>query len=217
MSPRISDDLVRELSSGLEPVRRIPPLRAVLAGTFALAALGAGLRLALTGGPRPDLFAMLTGALPFPALAAALTLVGVGGLLALAAGSVPGRERLARAGAALLVAAAVGALAAAAPAGWRGPTGADLRCLCASLLAAIPAAFAGIAFARRAAPRRPRAMVALAAAGAAGLGGLAVHASCPSPELAHWVLGHASAPLAAALLAAPLALAVARRGGAAPR
>jgi hypothetical protein len=52
-----------------------------------------------------------------------------------------------------------------------------------------------------AAPRRPFSAGLLGVAGAVALGAIAMHASCPNDGAAHWIMGHAMAPLFAALLA----------------
>jgi hypothetical protein len=211
---RGTDDLIRELASGLAPVRRIPRLRGVLALAAALAFAAALVQLALAGGVRSDLVALLRHDAWFCAIAAALALVAVGAPLAATAASVPGRDAARRAGLVALAAAlAVTAVALlfAAPGAPRGFASNDVRCLVrAALIAAAPAA-ALVLFATRALPHTPLLVSAFGVAAGGAFGALAMHATCPSPDPSHWGWGHAFAPIAAVLVIAPLAWLVLRR------
>jgi len=211
---RGTDDLIRELASGLAPVRRIPRLRGVLVLAAALAFAAALVQLAVAGGVRSDLIARLRHDAWFCAIAAALALVAVGAPLAATAASVPGRETARRAGlvalAAGLAVAAV-ALLFAAPGTPRGFASNDVRCLVrAALIAAAPAA-ALLLFAARALPRAPFLLSAFGVAAGGGFGALAMHAICPSPDPSHWGWAHAFAPIAIVLVITPIAGYVLRR------
>jgi len=212
------EEQIRELAQGLEPVRPIPPLRAVLT-----ASVGAGLvALAvhwLFGGPGLRTDGSAVSGLPYLATLAGLVVTAVGALGAAFAAVVPGREAAARLGA--LVAAA--GLMLALTGGLRGVAGGYdalsageltdcLDCMGRALvLGAAPLCLA-CAFIVYAAVRLPGAAAALAVAGGMALGAAAVHATCPSDSPMHWLLAHSLAPVAATvLLAAPLAALLARR------
>lgn len=197
---RDADRLIEQLSRELAPVRRIPRLRSAASVVLLGAALVALALLALQGA-RPGLIPF---ALPLEssAILAGLLLVGLGGTAAALGGSVPGRERVARAGSAGLAA----GLLLAAGAGFSlllharglarlGLDWSGLQCLLrAGTLALVPALLLA-GFVRWAAPARPLAALAAAAGGALGFGAVAVHLSCPSDEPVHLAAFHALAPV----------------------
>ncbi len=212
MTERSSEALLRELARGLEPVRRIPRLRAGLAAALGLWLVALAAHQAL-GFPSPRLDAGAWRSLSFLAVLAGLALLAGGGVLAALAAAVPGREHLGRAargGALLGLALAAGAAATAAGGGLAaglGPAfGTSAGCLLRAAALGLAPALAAAVFAARALPRRPLLTAAIAGLGGVGLGALAVHLSCAEGNALHVLLGHALAPLlAAALLALPLA------------
>lgn len=217
MSEAASERLVRELARDLRPVRRVARLRVAGLGAAAAGLLAAALALGLSG-LRQDLGGLLASAPGFAALFGGLALAAVGGALAALGASVPGRDGVERLGLALLAAAAALGMVAG-PLLWVLPAGAasppwtrDGVCLLGALLVGLAPAAALVGFVSGAAPQRPPLVMGLVVAGAVATGALVVHATCPFAGLRHLVLGHALAPLLAALvLAAPLAWLLRRR------
>jgi hypothetical protein len=195
---RSTDELVTRLVEGLEPVRPLPPVRRQMlgmAGAWALSAALAGAWLGLH-----PLAAIARGSVS-AALVAALALVGVAGLTLAIACRIPGRERLALAGAGGVALGIVPliVLGLGLP-GSPSEAGTLVQCLdCAgrSLLLAMPAGVLSLALALRGAPWRSLAAGMGLAVGATSLGALLVHLSCPSPSAWHWLAAHALAPLGA--------------------
>lgn len=192
---RSTERLLGDLVARMEPVRQIPPLRAVAAAALALGALASagvlGLRGIHTAGAALDP--------PMVLVALGLAMVGVGGIAASLGAAVPGRERVARIG----LAALIGGLAlAAGAAGWGHGSGASaaweeigLTCLRIATLAGLLPSVALLTFLVLAFPHWPVAALAAAAVGAVGMGALSVHASCPVTGWTHVLLQHALAPL----------------------
>lgn len=209
--------LIERLSRDLEPVRRIPRLRTVVAGVVALAGLAAAWTLLRSGGFRSDLVAIAAQHPGFAAIGVGLAAMGVGGLVSAVAASVPGREALARAGAVLLLGgAAVGLVAAP---GWillhsagisLWPGEGEFMCVRGAMWVALLPGAAVLGFVFWAAPRRPVWAGILGVAGAVALGAIAMHASCPNDGATHWIMGHAMAPVVGALLALVPLVALAR-------
>jgi len=206
--------LAEGLSREVEPVRRIPRLRSVLGGVVALAGVAAGWTLLRSGGVRSDLVAILSQYPGFAAIGVGLVAMGVGGSIAAVAASVPGRDALERFGMALLVVGAfVGFLAApgwillhsAGVSLWPGRD--EFMCLQGAIWVALLPCVAVLGFVFWAAPRRPVWAGLFGVAGAVALGAITMHASCPNDGAAHWIMGHALAPLMGALAAVlPLVL-----------
>jgi len=203
---RSSDSLIRELSRGLEPVRRVPPLHrvAALAATLALATAAIalvswGLNETFRGlRPEPRYWVAIAGLLAFAA----------GGAAAALGSAIPGNDRLIRGGVAAMAAGAgvtllgsalfLGRIAAGDPAGsfW---SALSLVCLGRSSLVAIPAAALLTVFAARGFPHRPWLTVGFGALGLVAFGALPVTMSCGSESIFHIVFAHVLAPATAGL------------------
>ncbi len=201
MSERI-DGLIEELTSDLQPVRRISRRRTIALGVLLSSGLGGAALLAISGA-RPGLLELELEP-QYLAVLAGLCLMAFGGLAATLGASVPGREKLGRSGGAalllgLILAAGTGFLLYASASGmppleggwsWLG-----MRCLLkAGALAVLPAALLG-RFVQRAAPFRPRAALAAAAGGALAFGTVTVHLSCPADDALHVLVFHSLTPI----------------------
>ncbi|MCP5057187.1 MAG: DUF1109 domain-containing protein [bacterium] len=214
-----SEELIRVLARGLEPVQPLPPLRFVVGGLLGLWGLVAAVGVVVFGS-RPDLAEAWLGQGGVAFVFAGLGLAGIAGLVAAVALGVPGRERLVSwmvltAGAGMVLAAAGGSLLfLESPMPWRGGGwSADLNCLAVAVAVGILPALGVVAFAGRAAPFRPLVLVVAAAASAAALGTVVAQASCPMADLRHLLMGHVLAPAAGALvLSTPLLIALRRIG-----
>ncbi len=213
--------LIERLSGDLQPVRRLPRLRAAGAGVALLALSAAALALGFRG-PRADLLDALARSPGFAAILAGLALVAVGAIVAALASSVPGRERAARVGLAagllgVLLAGVVGGVLVASGSRPLGPPASwstDLECVAVSCLLALPPALGLLAFASRGAPYRPLLAALAAATGAVAAGALVVHLSCPCSDARHLILAHAFAPvLGGLLLTVPFRAALRQVGG----
>jgi len=217
MSGRSSEDFVRELTAGLAPVRPIPPLRRVLPLVFATWGAAIAARWAL-GGPPPCVGIDCSWRDPLSwGLFAGLVLTAAGGLVAALAHAVPGRARLAAVGASALLVGLALALASsglallleAAP--LPTPLAAAAGCGAhAALLGFVPAALV-CGFAARAFEHRPGRSAVMACLGGVALGAIAVQLSCGAGDPRHLLLGHALAPIGAALLLALPSAAMLRR------
>lgn len=211
MSAWSTEERIRELTRGLEPVRPIPAIRSVLAAAVALGLVALAAHW-LLGGPglRPGGDAV--SGPPYVATLAGLAAVALGALGAALAVAVPGRERaahlgirVAASGLALALAGGLWGVAAGAPV----QAGAELdRCLwCmgrALALGVVPVLLA-CAFIVYGAVQRPGLGAVLALAGGVALGAAGVHTTCPSDSPSHWLLAHSFAPVAALLvLGAPV-------------
>jgi hypothetical protein len=205
-----TERLLALLVRDLEPTRRIPRLRAQLA-----ALLGAGglsmLLVVVYRGLRPDALALLLSG-PFGLVAASLLAAALGACAAALASVRPDRDRLARGallcGGGLSLAAATAALCFAGPPS--GAPGAEaaraaLVCSLSGILFALPLSVLAAFLVSIGAPRRLGLNAAVTALGTTAFGALAVHLTCPSPSVWHWVTAHAMAPvLGAVLLAGPV-------------
>jgi hypothetical protein len=200
--------MLRELARELEPVRPIPPLRAVagaVAGAWLLA-LGVGWALSdSTHGLAP---AEQWRTADFLAVMAGLVAVAVGASLAAIAGAVPGRDEEARAGrwwglAGIGVAVAAGLVAAISGDGAsRVGAVSSAGCFAVAVGLGLAPALLIWVFLVRTRASRPRRRAGWAAVGAVALGGVVVHATCPVVGDLHVLLGHSLAPVWAALLLA---------------
>ena len=211
-----AEDRIRELAASLEPVRPIPPLWVAWAAAVGLAVVSLAAQWAL-GGSAPRVFDAAERPLDVATLAG-IAVFGLAGIAAALASAVPGREwparlgaRVALVGLGVAVAAGLfGVLAADAPLA-RAELRACVGCIVHSLaLGGAPALAVG-AFVGCAAPRRPTRSAALVIGGAVAVGAAAVHATCASTSVAHWLLGHTLAPVVVAAVATlPLAALLAR-------
>jgi hypothetical protein len=215
-----SHDLIERLAGDLRPVRRLPPLAALLAGPLAAAAAVGALVLAVYH-PRPELGSTLLHDPVYASVLLGLVLAGVGGCIAALASAVPGREAALRAAGAtaaggLLLAVAFAALGTpwAAEGSAEGTSGIGLRdtmcILRGSLFALLPAAVVLVS-AARGWSGRPAATVAWGLLGAGAAGALFVHLTCPAVNPLHLLCTHTATPLLlAAALTAVLAPAMRR-------
>ncbi len=197
---RSTEEVVARLVDAIEPVRPVPTVRwqvmrvaKVWVATAAIVALWLGIHP----------LAVFERAGSSASVAAALALVGFAGLTLGLAIRIPGRERLAGAGA-LGIAMGVGILAVLGlllP-GFLGDAGALRECMdCArrSLLLAIPSGLIALALALRGAGWRPTITGIGLVIGATSLGALLVHMSCQSLDPWHWLIAHALLPVLAGL------------------
>jgi hypothetical protein len=211
-----TDELIRELSHGLHPVRRIPPLRRVgalvagLAGALVLAQfaydLATGAHVVKSG----------FGAVDAQTLVAHVLLAA--GALGFALGaSVPGREVLARVGAiavglALVAIAGIGCerllqwpgLASLAPDWVR----ATFACGAGSIAPALLPALVLSRFSARAAPRHAARVLVVGAAAPIAILTWPGILGCGYPDELHHVTAHLLAPALGALVLALLVLPV---------
>ncbi|MBW2280474.1 MAG: DUF1109 family protein [Deltaproteobacteria bacterium] len=203
---RSTDSLIRELSRGLQPVRRVPPLHRVAALAAALALATAAIALVTWGlnetfrglNPEPRYWVAIAGLLSFAA----------GGAAAALGSTVPGNDPLIRGGVAAMVAGAMltllgsalflARISAGEPAGsfW---SALSLVCLGRSSLVAIPAAALLTLFAARGFPHRPWLTVGFGTLGLVAFGALPVTMSCGSESIFHIVFAHVLAPATAGL------------------
>lgn len=201
--------LIRELSHDLEAVRPVPSLRSALGlgvvawlafGTAALAVIGVQSALWENVATHPDSAVLFVG----------LIVAALAATLATAAGSVPGRDGAARAGLAIAVTAMLLAgglcLASLAALGFDDatPAGANAMCLGRAAWLSAAAAVPLVAFSVRGWVARPWISAVASLVGAGAVASLTVHLSCSLAEPSHLLIGHASAPLLATLLATPL-------------
>ena len=204
---RSPEMLISELSRGLQPVRRAARLRNVAALAVALA-LGAGVVAVLSWSlneafqglrPAPRYWVAIAGMLAFAA----------GGVTAALASSIPGNDRLVRAGVVCMAAGAVLTVVSSAlfllmisdgaPGGtfW---SMLSLTCLGKSSLVAVPAAILLAVFAARGYPHRPGLTVGFGALGGVAFGSLPVAMSCGAESIFHIVFGHLLAPASAGVV-----------------
>ncbi len=199
-----TEEFVALLARVLVPVRRIPPLRVVVAVLSLLALFLAGIATVLLG-PRGSVL----GSLPLVGGLAGFFMFGVGGLVAALGASVPGREDLSRLGlggvALALAIWAASSIAALRGGGMVGPfdsiwVSATFTCLgLATGIGFIPAV-ALLAFVIGAFPYRPALAGGLGAAAMAAFGAGAVHLTCAHEGVFHVTLGHVVGPLAGGAL-----------------
>ncbi|HME69311.1 MAG TPA: NrsF family protein [Myxococcota bacterium] len=207
-----TEELVTLLVRDLEPTRRIPRLRAQWAALVGVGGLVILLVVAYRG-LRPDALALLLSGEAFTLVAAGLLAAALGACAAALAFARPDRDRLAQGGllcgaGGLALAAGIAALGfAEAPsaAGSAQALHAALACSVSGILFAVPLSILAAFLMSTGAPRRLGMTAAVAALGATAFGALAVHFTCPSLSVWHWITAHALAPVfGAVLLAAPL-------------
>lgn len=196
---------------------RVPPMRVTL-GILAISAAAltaAYLRFGV--GLRPDLAGRLSGDYRFAAIWLGLLALALGASVWVVASGVPGRAALARvgrftAGCGALLGFFVAPLLVLLHVGTGGLHASvhDFACVRGAIRIAVLPAMALIAWVVWAAPARPERTALCATLGAGALGAAVVHATCPDGDAAHWLTGHALAPLAAAFVAALPAWAFAR-------
>ncbi len=211
-----TDDLVRELARGLQPVRRLPALGRVAGAVALVAALLVGLELVVGYVAGTPLVKANFASFDLQTLVAHALLAS--SALAFALGAfVPGRERLMRMGVLGLglAAFALGIVGSERLLAWSGASTleagwlrATLGCgLGAVVPAAIPALLLTL-FAARAAPHRVARALCIAAAGSVALLTLPGILRCGYPDELHHVLGHLLAPVFGAVALLALALPV---------
>ncbi len=202
--PTTTDELVRQLTRELRPVRRLPRLRTVLLGT-GIAGLVALALVVLVRGVDPARVAGRLGDPVFTGVLLGLLVLGPAAAVAALAASVPGREVARRIATDLACLATGAVLVPVALLVLRDPNfGRDLSgglacqgwSLGLGLLPVVPV----VVFVSRALPRHP--WLTALGAGVAGVavGALVVHLSCPSRDPAHLLLAHALTPVLGGLL-----------------
>lgn len=219
MSEQQTNELIRELSAELAPVRPIPPMRVVLVSVIGLWLLVAVVGLAILG-RNPGLLDELLNWRGIGAVFFGLGVAGVSGLVAAIGLSIPGRENVVRAGlaaalAGMALSAGVGTAllmrspVAAVPAPWTS----DLTCLGIACAVALLPALGIVWFAGRAAPFRPLTVTLAAAAATTALGAMVAQAHCPFLDMRHLLVAHVFAPgVGALVLSVPLLIALRRVG-----
>ena len=210
MKRQPTEEVVNLLVRDLAPTRRIPRLRAQLAALLGGGALVSVLVVAYRG-LRPDALALLLSASAFSLVAAGLLAAALGASSAALALARPDRGRLARGG--LLCGAGGLALAVGIVALCFAPSAVEraqtlhgvLGCGMSGILFAVPLSILAAFLVSAGAPWRLGMTAAVAALGTTAFGALAVHLTCPSLSVWHWVTAHALAPvLGTVLLALPL-------------
>ena len=210
--------MLEGLVQNLEPVRPIPPLRSLFLTLALIFGVAVVLNLLWVGFSFTPHSAWRQA--PFLVLLIGLVVTAAGSMLAAVSGAIPGREGLARRGrrtacAGALMASLGGILGLAGADNVVAPFPLSITVACAwraSALGAVPAAALCIYLAR-AFERRPGVGAVFACVGAVTMGSGLVHASCPSREALHLLLGHWIAPLGLALLLAlPFSLLIRQRG-----
>lgn len=198
-----TDDLLRQLSADLKPVRRIAPLRASAALVIGLWALAVMCEWRM-GGARPAMGD--AGRWHDPAyslLFGGLLLAAGSGLVAVLAQRMPGRESLSRGAMIVAGAGAFAAVGAAgmewfhAGAGMMGGLAGSWSCVMRSLTLAVMPAIAAAVLLRGHWRGGDGWRVPLFAA---PLGALAVHASCVAGGAEHMLLGHSFGPVLAGVV-----------------
>lgn len=194
-----TQDLVATLSSELQPVRRIPPIRVGLTGVLVAWSI-VFVALSWLHEPSVPLSDRLAANGAWAGVLFGLALCALCATIAALAGAVPGREELERrarwlgvgglAMAALVAGYATWAAWDAESATWR----LDATCFTvASVVGLVPAAGL-IAYLRRGFVLRPDRDAALLLLGAFGLGATAVHFICHHAGARHALLGHTLVP-----------------------
>ena len=206
---RHTEDLLQRIVGDGRPRRLVPRARVMLALFAGLSAVVASLYLRFGVGLRPDFALRLSGDIHFAAVWLGLAVLSSGATLWVVAESIPGRVALQRGGRALtfsgallgFVVAPVAILIQSGGGGLHADTH-ELMCMRGAFrIGALPyAALLGWVF--WAAPANPLRTALCGAIGAGGIGALLIHATCPDTDPAHWMVGHAFAPLLAAALAA---------------
>jgi len=216
---RISTErLVEELARSVAPVSPLPRLRTVLLAVLGLWAIAFGVMRVTGSGASAPAGAVPHGDPRFLMIGVGVGIFAVGAMLRALAGSIPGREPAARAGARM---AAIGAAVVALACTWslvvgleRGAldVGGSLMCMGHAVMLALLPMIGVSLFLARAYARRPQVAAIFAATGTIGLGVLAVHVSCHASGWLHILLGHAFAPFAVGCaLAVPIGFALRTR------
>ncbi len=213
MSERSTEELIRRLARDVAPVRRPPRPGVALACVAAAWLLAAAYDMHATGSA-----ARMARAVPWSLVGYFGTLVGlliaaVGATLAALAAAIPGRGDAVRRGSAAALAgiaiAALGGLQAAFAAGLDSPARLVAAAMCtrkAALLGALPALMTA-GFVLWGVGRKHLATAFSLLLGAAAFGAAAGHVVCRAGGAWHLLLGHALAPVAAALvLSLPVSL-----------
>jgi hypothetical protein len=207
-----------ELAAAAEPVRRVPRLRVVASAAILAALSCVAVAVAVTG-VRAD---VAHGAMSLPYLVVLLGLgvFALGGLLAALGASIPGRERVWRAGAIALglsvvlwLVGGLGLLAGGLATGPVNRAWLDMSLTCLGIATGVGfiPAIALISFVLGAFPYRPGVAAAIGGAAMVAFGSGAVHLTCSVDELFHLSLAHVVGPLAAGALLGSL-LVYTRRG-----
>lgn len=219
MRPEASERLIQDLARDVQPVIRVPRLR-VVGGLVALVGAAAvALTVLASEGLRENLGSLLRTTPGFTATLAGLVLGALGGVAAALGASIPGRAGVERGGLTLLAVAALLALVAGPllllwqASGASPPFARDLDCLRGAWLTGFAPAAVVAWFVVRAAPHRPGLALGLGIAGAVALGALVRATTCPFAGTRHLLLGHAMAPLLAAVVVAPILVWLRRRRG----
>ncbi|MFQ5417290.1 MAG: hypothetical protein ACE5FL_09615 [Myxococcota bacterium] len=219
MTRRSTDQLIHDLAQAPPPVRPIPRLRSVtlvLVAAWLLAAVG---MFAMVPALTQTISTIPWGDPRFVSILVGLALIGAGGTPYALADAVPGREGVARAGAAATV---IGVALAAggglwALAGSSSHAASDLATGAACLgkaggLAMLPILVAAFFLARGAAAH-PLVNAGLAVTATVALGAVVVHVSCRVGGPLHALVGHALAPMVLGFaLAVPVRRLVRRLG-----
>ncbi len=193
-----TEDLLRQLSSDLKPVRRVAPLRVSAALVLSLWTLAVLCEWRM-GGARPAFGEIGRWHDPaYSALFGGLLLAAGSGLVAVLAQREPGRASLGRGAMLVAGAGALCAVAAAGAAWWQlgagtmGGLAGSWSCIARSLTLGVMPALVAALLLRRSWRAGDGWRVPLFAA---PLGALAVHASCVAGGGEHMLLGHVFGPL----------------------
>jgi hypothetical protein len=203
---RAAEELIRELTQDLAPVRPIPRLRRVAGVVLGLSAVAVALAAVLGTAA-----GLLVPRLPDPTTAAVLVAhltLAAGALFVSLASCVPGRGRLEGAGLALATIGAGGTAGVALlltrtlalDATARVVAGDALVCTLLATLPALVPAILLVRFAAVGAPARPLRSLGFAAIASLALATVPGHVGCPVPGALHSLLGHLLAPVAGGLL-----------------
>lgn len=202
--------LIEELAANLAPVTPLPRLRAAIAG---LLAVGTVVVVGVVVGSGGMTAARLdrAGDSSWLGIAVGLVLLALGGCAGGLASGIPGRNSVAKGGAAVAALGFVTALVSAlvgvgAGESWSAAVSSGAgHCFVSGVTFAIVPVLVGVAIARRAWPLEPRLTAVLVLLGTMALGALAVHLTCPLTNALHMLLGHNATPLVATAIAAPVA------------
>jgi hypothetical protein len=218
VSEETTERLLGELTSGLRPVKRVPPLGLMLGGIFVL--WGAHF-VALVGsnGLAAGMGVELTGNLAFVGALLGLTISANGGLVGALALGAPGNDSAAgigslAAGLGLALALGAGLIGVAVD----GETGLAMRsaewvCLYHAVALALVPGGALLFFMFKGWVARPLLASVVALVASFSVGAVMVHTVCPLFDASHILLGHLGAPVSMIVLGAlPLGLAFKRKG-----
>jgi hypothetical protein len=202
---RSTEEMIRELSTELPPVKPLGRLRdTVIAGLgialpiFALWIYNSGLRRQFQRGESPDAIYLLVVCVSL--------LIATGGVVAGLAAAVPGREVAYRVGRNIFTLGfALGLLAlgyqvASGATSFMDALGSSLSCIGGATVLGVPAALFAARFVNRGEAARPPLALAQVSIGGVGFSAAVVHLTCSHPDPAHLVLGHGLAPLMGGLV-----------------